>query len=154
MNKPVLKHHVCEGSDYWASWGSKGWTAVRVIQAKRVFANVARINPKTNETKSRNAKVRLDEMVKRDPKKKGKDKPKVSPAVVFEEVRRIRKTQAAVTVTCEPEPEPEPDPRPALPPGRFSHSFATAEEADAFWRKTWDAVHGEGYWDSLPADDW
>lgn len=91
MPTPILPHQVYEGGDYWASWGSKGWTAVRITSVRRKFAQVERINAKTNETKSRTAKVRLDELVRRDPKQKGTDKPEEGPDEVFASVRRLRK---------------------------------------------------------------
>jgi len=94
MSTPVLPHHIYEGGDYWASWGSKGWTAVRVLNVKRKFADVERINPKTNKTKSRNAQVRLDEMVKRDPKQKGSDKPSEGPGVIFKQIRDDKADEA------------------------------------------------------------
>lgn len=105
MATPIMSHHVYEGADYWASWGNKGWSAVRVLGVKRKFADVERINAKTNKTKSRNAQVRLDEMVKRDPKLKGADKPSNGPAEVFSQVRSNRESDAEATRQVEAVPE-------------------------------------------------
>ena len=124
--KPVVPWNVVEGGDYWAAWGSKGWTAVRVLSAKRKWASVARVNPRTNETKSRNAKVRIDELVVRDPKQKGKDKPSDGPPA-----------------------EDEPAPRLGAWAG------LSPEEVDKRQRSIWEKLHGKGSWDNVPTvDDW
>lgn len=96
--KPLQPYHIREGGSYWAAWGSKGWTAVRVTSAKRKWANVTRVDPKTDETKRKGAKVRIDEMVKRDPAMKGADKPTIGPAEVFDEVRELRESEGAEEV--------------------------------------------------------
>jgi len=88
--KPVMPYNLSIDGDYWASWGSKGWSAVRVNNVKRKFAKVSRVDPKTNEVKKRGAKVRADEMVKRDPSQCGADKPTEGPDVVFADVREYR----------------------------------------------------------------
>lgn len=88
--KPIMPYHVTPGADYWAAWGSKGWSAVRVKVVKRKFAKVSRVDPKTNEVKTRTAKVRLDELVKRDPSQEGRDRPEDGPAEVFADVRSHR----------------------------------------------------------------
>jgi len=87
---PVPDHLVSEGETYWASWGNKGWSAVRVIQVKRTKAMVERVNPKTNETLPSNATVRLDELVKRNAALLGADKPQRPPASVFKSIRAQR----------------------------------------------------------------
>jgi hypothetical protein len=150
--RPLNTWNIGEGGHYWASWGSKGWTAVLVISVARKWAKVRRLDPKTGTLKKRTSKVRLDELVKRDPKKKGKDKPKVGPADVFAGVRSSRKL-AEEAKAAEPEP---PIGATELTPTHsgHSHNFETPEEAEAFMRKTWDKAFGDGSWDSQPDCDW
>lgn len=90
MSIPVPDHLVAEGETYWASWGDKGWSAIRVIQVKRTKAIVERFNPKTNKALPSNATVRLDELVKRDETLLGADKPQKLPASVFMTIRSQR----------------------------------------------------------------
>ena len=90
MSDPIHSRLIAEGADYWASWGSKGWTAVKVLQVKSKYAIVQRIDPLTNEVTTAEARVRLDEMVKRIPELGGTDKPVTGPADVFARVRRVR----------------------------------------------------------------
>lgn len=93
---PVLPVHVYEGGHYWAGMGETRWGAVTIIKKKRKSAEVDRVNARTNETTKRGAKVKVDRLVKRDPKQKGKDKPTCPPSEVFVNVAK-------------PEPEPEPE---------------------------------------------
>ena len=90
MSDPIHSRLIAEGTDYWASWGSKGWTAVKVLQVKSKYAIVQRMDPLTNEVTTAEARVRLDEMVKRIPELGGTDKPVDGPAEVFASVRRAR----------------------------------------------------------------
>lgn len=92
MSDPIHSRLIAEGADYWASWGSKGWTAVKVLQVKSKYAIVQRMDPLTNEVTTAEARVRLDEMVKRIPELSGTDKPGTGPADVFAKVRRARDT--------------------------------------------------------------
>lgn len=82
MHKPVLEHQVMEGGAYWAAWGDKGWSAVKIISKKRKNAVARRVKPNTGAV-IRETKVRLDRLVKRNPELKGKDRPKETPAEVF-----------------------------------------------------------------------
>ena len=90
MSDPIPPYLVSEGSHYWASWGNKGWTAVRVSQVKTKYAIVQRIDPLTNEVRTKEARVKLDELVKRNPDLNGEDKPTTGPADVFGRVRSSR----------------------------------------------------------------
>ena len=118
--KPLLPWQVCNGSTYWAAKGDTKWSAVRILKVLRVKADVERVVPRNGNIIHRRGKVRLDELVKRDPKLKGKDKPKSSPAEVFESVRELRDQEKdAVPATLEPTPEPQPDP-PRPPAKRLS----------------------------------
>jgi len=86
MSKPVLSYNVMDGGHYWAAWGKSGWSAVRVLETKRKTAEAERVDPKTGAITTRKAKVRLDRLVRRDPKLKGEDRPGNPPAEVFIEV--------------------------------------------------------------------
>ena len=90
MSNPIPPYLVDEGAHYWASWGNKGWTAVRVSQVKTKYAVVQRLNPLTNEVMTERARVKLDELVKRIPSMLGEDKPTTSPGAVFARVRLDR----------------------------------------------------------------
>lgn len=90
MSIPVPDHLVAEGETYWASWGDKGWSAVKVLQVKRTKAVVERVNPKTNKALPSGATVRLDELVKRDTILLGADKPQRLPVSVFASIRSQR----------------------------------------------------------------
>jgi hypothetical protein len=90
MSDPIPPYLVDEGAHYWASWGNKGWTAVRVSQVKTKYAVVQRLNPLTNEVMTESARVKLDELVRRTPALLGEDKPVRGPDVVFAQVRLDR----------------------------------------------------------------
>lgn len=92
VSEPVLPHLVTEGDDYWASWGSKGWTAVKVLQVKTKYAVVQRIDPLTGEVRTAEARVKVDELVKRSPALTGTDKPSRLPSEVFAQVRLDRQS--------------------------------------------------------------
>lgn len=83
----MIKAHVYEGMSAWAAYGDTRWSAVRVIKVNRAFAQVERVNPKTGEVVTRQAKARIAELVKRDPKLRGSDKPQVPPAEMFAQER-------------------------------------------------------------------
>lgn len=93
MTTPLMPQQVYEGGSYWAGMGDTRWGAVTITSRKRKSATVDRVNPKNNQTTKRGAKVRLDRLVKRDPKKKGKDKPTIPPSEVFAEVAAPAKPQ-------------------------------------------------------------
>lgn len=153
QHTPIPAWHIHEGGNYWASWGSKGWTAITIISAKRKWAQVQRVDPKTNKPKRRNSKVRLDEMVKRDPKLKGKDKPTSGPADIFAGLRASREAEA------EPEPVEAEVPSPVaeveLTPAQRERQSWPQEQWNEFHRSVWDKAFGDGSW-ALQADhdDW
>lgn len=152
MTQPVLPWHVYEGAHYWAAWGNKGWTAVTVVAVKRKWAQVTRVDPKTNKPKNRNSKVRLDELVKRDPKKKGKDKPQEGPAAVFAGARASREQEAVDKTGTDGLSTETKTKRNS---SNSKHIEWTDEERNEFFRSTFDAVFGEGWYDSAPTtDDW
>ena len=146
---PVLPWQVQDGRNYWAAWGSKGWSAVRVIAAKRKWAEVERVDAKTNETKSRRSKVRVDELVRRDPKLAGKDRPTAGPAAVFASVRRLRAEEQAVEEKLIEEPV-EAQPTATKPPSGIEW---TEEKWNEFLRKTWTSTFGEGAYEECCFDD-
>ena len=86
----MLREHIYPGMTAWAAWGDTGWSAVRVMMVVRLKKNVKveRVDPKTEAPITRKAKARVSELVKRDPKKKGADKPAAPPAEVFAEQRK------------------------------------------------------------------
>ncbi len=151
-HRPLDTWHIREGGNYWASWGSKGWTAVLVISVARKWAKVRRLDPKTGALKKRTSKVRLDELVKRDPKQKGRDKPKVGPADVFAGVRSSR-ARAEEAKAAEPEPTLN-ETEPTQTHSATSSRWKTPEEAEAFMRMVWDKTFGEGAWDAEADCDW
>lgn len=114
MPAPLLPWQVCNGSTYWAAKGDTKWSAVRILKVLRVKADVERVIPRSQKIIHRKGKVRLDELVKRDPKLKGKDKPTAPPAEVFKQVRELREEETQVAETV-PEPAPEPE---ATPPAK------------------------------------
>jgi len=144
--KPIPPYQVREGADYWAAWGSKGWTAVRVRSAKRKWAFVDRIDPITNEVRSRKAKVRVDELVRREPKLKGKDKPEISPSVVFDDVRSFRAAQKATKLELSNASDEE-DNTPVV--RRAFEGWAKAQ-TEEFNRGVWEGLHGKGSWATAP----
>jgi len=73
----------------WAPWGDSGWSAVIVNDRRRTRARVDRVNPRTNEPTAKGS-VRCDELVRRDPDLKGRDRPAFAPSHVFEGIRRVR----------------------------------------------------------------
>ncbi len=107
LPKPLLPIHVGVGGTYWAAKGDTKWSAVRILRVLRVKAEVERVVPRNQKIIHRKGKVKLDELVKRDPKRKGKDKPTVPPKEVFADVRKERAAAAAVTVV-EAAPAPKP----------------------------------------------
>ena len=142
LPQPLFPIHIGAGGTYWAAKGDTKWSAVRVLKVLRVRAEVERVIPRNGNVIHRKGKVRLDELVKRDPKRKGKDKPKAPPAEVFESVRAARiQEKHAVPATSEPIPEPEPKPEPPRPPGKRLSS----EEVD----KLFELVN-----DDSTDDDW
>jgi len=76
--------NVRDGGDYWAPFGKKRWSAVRVISVTDGEAEVNRVDASSNEPKSRRTKVDASKLVLRDPARVGEDKPEASPSEVFD----------------------------------------------------------------------
>ena len=73
---------VQRGSTVWAPWGKTGWSAVEIKLAQRKWAKGIRVKPHNGKEVAQ-GKVPLDRLIKRDPKKKGKDRPEFPPSEVF-----------------------------------------------------------------------
>jgi hypothetical protein len=108
LPKPLLPIHVGIGGTYWAAKGDTKWSAVRILRVLRKKAEVERVIPRSQKIIHRQGKVKLDELVKRDPKLNGKDKPKSPPAEVFAEVREAREQQRQLVAEAPPVPIPQP----------------------------------------------
>ena len=100
----MFKHQVYEGLTAWAAWGDTGWRCVRVLSRGWVFAKVQRENPKTGAVLARRGKARIAEMVHRDPRKKGSDKPRQTPAAMFAQARGRTAQETASEPVSEPGP--------------------------------------------------
>jgi len=81
LPKPVSD--VTNGGDYWAPFGKKRWSAVRVISVTNDVAEVNRVDPSSNEPKTRRTKVNATQLVKRDSSLNGDDRPTVEPEAIF-----------------------------------------------------------------------
>lgn len=123
----MLRAHVHVGMPAWAAYGETGWSAVRVLKVRRKNVEVERVKPRTGEVVTRNAKARIDRLVKRDPKLKGKDRPEKPPSEFFiKPPEAPQKTEAAIMeATLSPtdlailkQAAPKPPPRLPEPPGR------------------------------------
>ncbi len=132
----MFKHQVYEGLTAWAAWGNTGWRCVRVLSVGRKFVKIQREDPATGRVIARKGKALISEMVYRDPKKRGKDRPTSPPATVFGEQRRQD------LVVPEPTPEPVPElkpsragPREPVNPEKVSALFALLgdDSTDADW---------------------
>ena len=150
--KAIPPHHIRDGGHYWASWGDKGWTAVYIISAKRKWAKVDRVDPRTGTIKKRNAKVRVDEMVKRNPKLNGSDKPEIGPAVVFAKARKLR-TELAEFSEIKLEPTPVEEEVEEVIEERTPKKFHSPEEGEAFLEETWVKTFGREGWEGHANND-
>ena len=86
----LLPYEVHKNAAYWSPWGEGGWSAVVVHRLGRTRARVERCNPKTQVPAPTKGWARLDEMVRRDPKLKGTDRPEQAPPEVFKDSRAHR----------------------------------------------------------------
>lgn len=86
----VPQASVWTNGTYWAPWGDGGWSAVKIVKLGRIYARAIRVKPKTGEEAKTRGKVRMDELVRRDPKLQGADRPESPPVVVFADVRLVR----------------------------------------------------------------
>jgi hypothetical protein len=113
-----MRQRVSAGLPAWAAWGDTGWRCVRVLSVGRKFVKIQRENPRTGEIIARRGKARIAEMVKRDPRQRGRDKPGQTPAEMFAQQRA-------------PEPPPPAPPprqilgRPASTPGESLKRWET-----------------------------
>lgn len=115
----LMPWQIQPGGSFWAPYGKKGWSAVNVLDVGRVWAKVERVKPKTGEVVNRKGRVRKDELLVRDPKVNGADRPEEGPDVVFAKFREDRlaaKTKdmeaKAAALVAAPEPvEAAPEPR-------------------------------------------
>ncbi len=150
-----MPYNISPGGDYWASWGSKGWSAVHATHVKRKWVKVNRVDPKTNGVKKRGAKVRADELVKRDPSLEGKDKPTEGPDVVFADVRRHRERAQSEQLVLTKEEGGPADPTAGMTEKQLlAYHVKRTKEAAARWDRV-EAHFGEevvGQWDT--DEDW
>lgn len=147
MPNPILPWQVGTGGTYWAARGDTQWSAVRILAVMRKKAHVERVVPRTGEIIHRKGKVKLDELVKRDPKLKGKDKPKHPPAEVFKRVREVRAEEKREKGAKAPEPVQE-----SIPEEKTAPSERTPEEEarrQAAIQKLFDMLPDDGF-----DDDW
>jgi len=79
--------------DFWAPFGEKRWSAVRVLSVTDGIAEVNRVDPSSNQPKSRRTKVKASQLLKRDPALKGEDKPTSAPAEMFSEQTKREETR-------------------------------------------------------------
>jgi len=109
---------VHSGSKIWAAYGTTGWSPIDVVEVNQVWGHGRVVKPSDGSDKCKR-KFKLSRTLKRDPGKKGKDKPGLPPSVVFErlitmeEEERKRKEECAMAEPTEPtveEPPPEPTP--------------------------------------------
>jgi len=128
MPMPLGDYSIRVGGTYWSAFGDKRWSAVRVIGLGYRLAKVERVKPHNQVVIHRKGKARRDEMLPRDPAKKGKDKPTELPSVVFTRVREMREEDKAKRKEKKEEPVvPEPQPKPAPRPTSESRQLRIAE---------------------------
>lgn len=89
-NRQLLPHEAVKNGTYWAPYGDKGWSAVRLRSLGYKHAKVDRVKPKTQEVVTTKGKVRLDELIRRDPKLVGTDRPAKAPNETFATSREQR----------------------------------------------------------------
>jgi hypothetical protein len=100
-----MPFQVMVGRPYWAAFGDRRWSAVQIVTIKRKWANADRVNPSSNQVTKRGARVKVTELVKRDPELKGKDKPQSPPVEVFAKVREVEKPIEPVEEETVPKPK-------------------------------------------------
>jgi len=155
MPKPLLPWMACEGRPYWASKGNTKWSAVRIIKCSRVWAQVERVIPRTEKIIHRKGKVRLDELVQRDPKLKGKDKPKAPPSEVFKRVRELREEKPPVVAPApEVKPEVAPEPTKAEPGRKLEDGWGREIFIKIFMARGVSRKEAERQHDEEASDDW
>ena len=90
----IFSWHVQRGSTVWAPWGKSGWSAVVIRKAQRKWAIGMRVKPNTLKETAK-GKVPVGRLVKRDPARKGKDRPEFTPDEVFAEIEAAEETARA-----------------------------------------------------------
>jgi hypothetical protein len=128
------------GGTFWAPYGKKGWSAVRILEVGRVWGKAERVRPKTQEVVNRNGRVRLDELLLRDPAVGGVDRPAQSPEEAFGKQRENRladkvESQTRAAALMAPPAPTEAAPAPQTPPA----PTRTPEE-EAEHKKRMDAL--------------
>ena len=123
--RQLLPWQVQVGNTFWAPYGKKGWSAVRILETGRVWGKAERVKPKTGEVVNRSGRVRLDELLLRDPSVGGVDRPEKTPELVFGAQRESRLAAKvadgvrAAAVLAPPAPVGAPQaPKPAPTPSR------------------------------------
>lgn len=107
----VVPWHVFKDATYWAPYGDSAWSAVIITKVGRVWARAQRVKPRTDVVVTEKARVRMDELIKRDVNLTGTDRPPVPPVEFFarfrEDKARVERLEKEAQMT-EPEvPEPE-----------------------------------------------
>ena len=87
MSVPLPMHipGVTTDGDYWAPFGKKRWSAVRVVSVKAGVAEVTRVDASSNKPKTRRSKVKVSQLVERDSGLKGTDTPTSTPSEMCDE---------------------------------------------------------------------
>lgn len=153
--KPLMPYNISPGGDYWASWGSKGWSAVQATHVKRKWVKVNRMDPKTNEVKKRGARVRADELVKRDPSKCGADKPTEGPDVVFADVRQHREASQSKQLVLNKRSDKGSKPTDTMTEEELiAYRTQRALTADARWAKVEEAFGQDVVSQWATDEDW
>lgn len=83
----VMSWHVYKDAAYWAPYGDNAWSAVIITKVGRVWARGQRVKPRTGVVVTEKARVRMDELIKRDPGLTGTDRPEVPPVEFFAKYR-------------------------------------------------------------------
>lgn len=104
------------GANVWAPWGKSGWSAVVIMKAQRKWAKGIRVKPHNGEETAK-GRVPMSQLISRDPKLKGKDRPSLTPAEIFAEPEK------------EPEPVEEIPVVPTPPRKTDSRDFGTFRES-------------------------
>jgi len=140
--RQLTKWMLHAGSNVWAAYGDTKWSAIVVLDVGRVWGRGRVVNPRTGETKKDGRKFHLGRCLKRDPKKKGSDKPGLPPSKVFAQVKEQERREKEIKREQSMAPRASSLPRARTP----------AEEAAAAERvkRLIERFHGE---DDV-ADDW
>lgn len=136
--QPVDPDTVKIGDHYWAPWGSKGWSAVEIDVVYFGVAEAYRVNPATGERKSKRARAKIDTLLPRDPQMKGSDRPKLAPSAIFKSLDHDGNDSKSHYQYQNQDGREN---------GQYDErygSFTSIEEAQEFFKETWELVFGEG----------